>query len=271
MTTRNSRLAGAALTTASRSSWTGQVLAGPHVLPVKAYAAAVSSSPSLLHQVHQACGERIQYRKHCPVHGEVGEEKIAKAFCFAPSDQLELTVEELARLNCEDDKSVHIEHLIPGSKMDLALLSGRSLYLVPAHAAAATVYALLAQALGSTTWAIGRAIFSDRRQVVAIHVTGGRLLLHVLHCPQQRRACPPLGLSAVPTGRTAVRDFERPLVKLRRAFAWEAYGDEYQQRLAELVQEKVAARTTSETPTAGTRKKRQRTTKSRATSRARAA
>ena len=218
MTTRNSSSAGgdAALTTASRSSWSGQLLAGPHVLPVKAYAAAVTSTPALLHQVHQTCGERIQYRKHCPVHGEVKEEQVTKAFCFAPSDQLELTAEELARLVCEDDKTIRIEHLLPGSQMDLALLSGRSLYLIPAHAAAETVYTLLAQTLGTSTWAVGSAIFSDHRQAVAIHVTDRRLLLHVLHWPQQRRACPPFGQAAVPVGRAAVRDFERPLVKLRR-------------------------------------------------------
>src|SRR5690606_30857441 len=103
----------------------------------------------LLHQVHQGCGERIQYRKQCPIHGQVEEEEIAKAFSFAPSDQLELTAEELASLKPEDDKSIHIEHLIPGSKMDLALLSGRSLHLVPAHAAAAANYTLLVQTLGS--------------------------------------------------------------------------------------------------------------------------
>jgi DNA end-binding protein Ku len=269
MTTRNSSSAGAdaAVITASRSSWSGQMLVGPHVLLVKAYSAAVTSTPALLHQVHQTCGERIQYRKHCPVHGEVGEEQIAKAFCFAPSDQLELTADELARLGCEDDKSIRIEHLLPGSQLDLALLSGRSLHLVPTHAAAENNYSLLIQTLGTNTWAIGRAIFSDHRQPVAIHVTGGRLLLHVLHWPQQRRACPPFGQSMTPAGRAAVRDFERPLVKLRRAFSWEEYTDEYPPQLAALVQEKVATRTTPELVATGTRRAKQRSNKSPATSR----
>jgi non-homologous end joining protein Ku len=173
----------------------------------------------------------------------------------------------LACLGCEDDKTIRIEHLLLGSQLDLALLSGRSLYLVPAHAAAETIYTLLVQTLETSTWAIGSAIFSDHRQAVAIHVTGGHLLLHVLHWPQQRRACPPFGQSMVPAGRAAVRDFERPLVKLRRAFTWDEYVDEYQQRLTTLLQEKVAARTASELPIASTRKSKQRTTKSPTTSR----
>src|SRR5690242_6178598 len=79
---------GLAIMPASRASWTGQIAIGKLVVPVKAYAAVVNSTASSLHQVHARCGQSIQYRKTCPKHGEVTAEEIAKAYSYAPDDQV---------------------------------------------------------------------------------------------------------------------------------------------------------------------------------------
>jgi hypothetical protein len=79
---------------ASRASWCGQLKLGPLCVPVKAYAAIATPPEIPLRQLHAPCGERIEYRKCCPKHGEVPAEQIVK-YLYQP-DSTQVTEEELA-------------------------------------------------------------------------------------------------------------------------------------------------------------------------------
>ncbi len=227
----------------SRASWSGRLSIGSIAVPVKAYSAVVSKAGSALHQVHAGCGQHIEHRKTCPNHGEVANDQIVKAYSYGPGNDLMLTAPELARLASVDDETIRIDHLAPAAYVDLGLLSGRTLWLVPAHAPAVSDYALIVACLSrADNWAIGSVVFSERRQPVAIHAFDRRLMLHVLHWPAQRRSCPAFVQARDPLSGGEVRAFEKSLVKLRREFAWQEYTDESEQRLTELVREKLAAR-----------------------------
>src|SRR4051812_39856172 len=62
----------------SRSVWSGYVRFSLVSMPVKAYTAAVSGGGGApaLNQLHRDCNSRIQYKKNCPVHGEVSNDQI---------------------------------------------------------------------------------------------------------------------------------------------------------------------------------------------------
>jgi non-homologous end joining protein Ku len=116
-------------------------------LPVKAYAAIGSKTGSALHQIHAGCGQHIEHRKTCPNHGEVANDQIVKAYSYAPGDDLKLTAKDLSSLSSADDENIRVDHLAAAAYVDLALLSGRSLWLVPTHAPAASDYALVVECL----------------------------------------------------------------------------------------------------------------------------
>ena len=228
--------------TAGRASWSGPLIVGQHLVQVKAYAAAVAATSSL-HQVHAECGARIQHRKCCPHHGEILAGSIAKAYAIADNDNIVLDVQDLARLQPHYEKSIRVEHLIPADQLDLALLSGRTLHLVPAHPAADSAYAVVSGLfVRNCCWGIGRAVLSDEPQLFALHAVGARLVLHVLNWPQQLRSCPHFGQPAEAIDLKAVQSLDKSLTALRQPFSWDEYADEFEQRLTSLIQGKLEAR-----------------------------
>ena len=55
------------------ASWKGHLKISLVAIPVQAFTAAAGaeSSELALHQLHKSCKNRIQYKKFCPIHGEV--------------------------------------------------------------------------------------------------------------------------------------------------------------------------------------------------------
>ncbi len=228
--------------TTTRSSWSGTLKLGAISVPLKGYSAAVTQRDSPLHLVHAGCGSRIQQPRRCPKHGEIPAEQFVKAFEFAPDDDIVLTEEELNQLKSSDDKTIHIECMLSARQFDLFLLSGRTLNLIPAHAAAADAYQVIVAALArADEWGLGRLVMSDRQQLVGLRVVDQRLALHVLHWPAQWRACPAFETSKPP----ALADVERlsaSLTPLRKPFEWSDFQDDFDQKLTDLVSRKLAAR-----------------------------
>ncbi len=169
---------------ASRSSWSGVLKFGGIRVPVKGYSAAVAQRDSPLHLVHVGCGCRIQQPRRCPKHGEIASDQITKAFEFGPTQDVVLSEDELDQIKPVDNETIHVEHLLPAGRVDVSLLSGRTLNLIPDHLAAVEGYQLVVAALAQANeWAIGRIVMSDRWQPVGLHVVEQRLVLHVLHWP----------------------------------------------------------------------------------------
>jgi len=132
---------------ASRASWSGQLALGQTIVPVKAYSAVVTTPTNPLRQLHAGCGQPIEYRKCCGQHGAVPKESIVKGFAYTADDYVQLSDDDLAGLQADDDKTIHLERFFSPEQFDLSLLSGRSLHLVPAHQAAGQDYGLILQAL----------------------------------------------------------------------------------------------------------------------------
>jgi DNA end-binding protein Ku len=234
---------------ASRASWCGQLKLGTLYVPVKAYAAIATPPEIPLRQLHAACGERIEYRKCCPKHGEVPAEEIVKGYPYQPDQYVRLTEEELASLQPTDEKTIYLEHFLDPAIVDLVLFAGRTLYLAPANPAARRPFATVLQSLHrSGKWAVGRVVFSGKWQIVVIRPADEVLLVHTLYHPAQRR---PLVNSEGAEAEISQQDL-RPLLRLINTadgeIPWEDYQDDTERRLTELVETKVA---TMQKPRAG--------------------
>lgn len=240
---------------ASRSSWSGQIVVGSVTVPVKAYAAIASPSNSALHLIHRDCGQSIAQPRTCPMHGPVTTEDIAKAFQFAPGDDVVLSAADLDSLKPQENDQLRIEHLMPSLSFDLSLTNGRTLFLVPAHAAAAPEYGVVCSLLAKQDlWGIGRVVLNDRSQLLGVKVVQDVLVAFVLHWPQVRRGCPLF--DRTPVNPERLRQLVKETAQLRKSFSWDEYQDDYEPRLTELVRAKIAARAESTaTTTIKSRKK----------------
>ena len=227
---------------ASRASWCGQLKLGTLCVPVKAYAAIATPPEIPLRQLHALCGERIEYKKCCPKHGEVPAEEIIKGYPYQPDQYVQLTEEELAGLQPADEKTLHLEHFLDAALLDMVLLSGRSLYLAPANPPARRSFAMVHQAIRrSGKWAIGRVVFSGKWQIVAVRPVEHVLLMHTLYHPAQRRALLNPEGGDVEVSQQDLRPLLRIIDTADGEIPWADYQDDYERRLTDLVEAKVTA------------------------------
>jgi len=227
---------------ASRASWCGQLKLGALCVPVKAYPAIATPPEIPLRQLHAVCGQRIEYRKCCPEHGEVQAEEIVKGYPYQPDQYVRLNEEELASLQPTDEKTIYLEHFLDPENFDLILLAGRTLCLTSANPAARRPFATVLQSLQhSGKWAIGRVVFSGKWQIVLIRPADDVLLVHTLYHPAQRRAL----INGQGRETEVSQQDLRPLLRLIQSndgeIPWPDYQDDYERRLTELVEAKVAA------------------------------
>jgi Ku protein len=199
-----------------------------------------------LHQIHAGCGRRISLRKICPEHGTLESSDIRKAFAYSPDLLVEISDDEFAQLEPADDKTIVIERFFAPGLLDPTLFAGRSLFLAPANPAAQPAFNLLKAALDEKhAWALGRTVFSQKRQLVVVHSRSEMVLLHTLHDPALRRlpvTCQSRGGS--PSRKelqkltTAMDECDVPII-------WMDYCDDFHRQLAALVAAKVTAQSSS--------------------------
>ena len=229
-----------------RSSWSGLLRLSLVAVPVKAYPAIHSSTATHFNQLHVTCGRRIQYQKHCPVHGSVEATEIVRGYQYAPDQYVVLEPEELEKVRPAKDKALVLEQCIPAHEVDPAFFAGRSLYLLPDGLAAQHPYGVLADAFRQGgKWAIGRVVLSTNRQLVLIRPVGRLLVMDVLHYPAAVRAA--ANLEAELRGIAATTEESRLAGALidaaSRPLDWSQYRDVTAEELATLIEAKVAGRT----------------------------
>jgi DNA end-binding protein Ku len=212
-------------------------------VPVKAYPAGLSIQEAHLYQLHAGCGQRVRHEKHCPAHGRIDAGAVASGYAYTPGQYLVLGEAELSQLRPAKDQALVLEHFLDPAQLDPALLSGRTLYLLPDGPAAQHPYRVLAQAMRQHgRWGVGRVVLGGHRHVALVRPAGRVLACHVLHFPAHLRpgAAFEAELRDGPVGEDEAR-LAGLLVEAAspRALPWAAYRDDTADQLAALVEAKL--------------------------------
>src|SRR5438067_12967292 len=116
----------------ARPAWKGFLKLSLVSLPVKAYTVTASEGGQIrLNQLHAECHSRINYKKTCPIHGEVSNDQIVSGFEYSKGQYVIVDPEELDKLRTEDEKSINIQTFIAEDAVDPMYYSGKTYYLVP--------------------------------------------------------------------------------------------------------------------------------------------
>lgn len=219
-----------------RAIWSGEVSFGLVSVPIKLYSATKSHDVSL-HQVHDADGGRIRYQRRCEVCDKVIDFKnIDKAYEDGEKSVV-LTKDELSDLPADDSKEIAVEQFVPKDQIDSMVLD-KSYYLEPAGKNA-KAYVLLRRTLeAAERSAIVTFTLRSKTRLGVLRVRGDVIVLQGLRWADELRE-PEF---EIPNSRLSKKEQEMAsslVDTYSEDFEPERFGDEYQQQLQTLIEEKL--------------------------------
>jgi DNA end-binding protein Ku len=150
---------------------------------VKAYKAAGGGAGEIhFNQLHAECHSRIEYKKTCPVHGEVRNEEIVSGFEYSRGQYVVVNPDELDRLRTEDEKAITIGAFIAPDDLDPIYLTGKTYYLLPDAPVGQRPYAVLRQAMvEESRYAVAQVVLHGHEQTVLLRPMGKVLAMSILN------------------------------------------------------------------------------------------
>lgn len=221
-----------------RAIWTGSVAFGLVNVPVKLYSATTSHDVDL-HQVHDADGGRIRYKRTCEKCGKaIPYEHIDRAYDDG-TNTVVITSEDFDTLPAERNREIEVLEFVPSEQVD-PIRFDKSYFLEP-DARSVKAYVLLRRTLESTDrTAIVRFALRQRTRLGALRVHEDTLLLQGLLWDDEVRTAEFESLDDVPKVSAKELELAQAVVaQLEDDFTPAEYVDEYQVQLRELIDAKL--------------------------------
>lgn len=228
----------------ARPSWKGHLRLSLVTVPVKAFTASNSSSGEVrLNQLHNECNSRIQYKKTCPIHGEVSTAEIVSGYEYSKGQYVVIDPDELDQLRTKSDKAISISAFIHAEEIDPVYHSGRTYYLLPSEPIGQKPYSLIAQAMEEENQvAIGQVVISSREQLVMLRPMGRLLAMTLLSHEAKVKAPVDFEEELADVECTPEElDLTRSLVRglFDDDFQYGSYEDSYVTKLKQLIEARV--------------------------------
>ena len=242
-----------------RGSWTGHLRLSLVTVPVQAINAEGGKEGGVnLHQLHTECNSRIQYRKVCPIHGEVPNDEIVYGYEHADDQYVIVDKNDLRDGKKSRAKSISIDTFIAPEQLDPMYFEGGVYYLVPDGEIAEKPYAVLHQALvAEEQIGIGLGKFWGRERLVAIRAGHGMLWFQMLRFASQLREPKSITneFTLAPVSKEEVRLASKLIeASIDPKFSLASYEDLATQQLREQIEAKMDEDETVASPAAGNKK-----------------
>jgi DNA end-binding protein Ku len=197
-----------------------------------------------LNQLHAECHSRINYKKTCPVHGEIPNDQIISGYEYSKGQYVVVDPDELDKLRTPDEKAITIDVFLQPNALDATYFSGRSYYLVPDGPVGQKPYALLVQGMVELKRnAVAQVVMHGKDQLVLIRPVDGLLNMSILNYENQ--VTKPAAFEEEVT-KPQVEAEELKLAKTLieastpKQFDFSKYKDHYTEKLTQLIEKKVA-------------------------------
>jgi DNA end-binding protein Ku len=234
-------------------SWSGFIRLSLVSVPVKGYTALGSEKAAIsFNQLHAACHSRIQYKKTCPIHGEVPNDEIVKGYQYEPDHYAIIDPEEIDQLRSEADRSINVDKFVRLEQIDPVYFSGQTYYLVPDGRQGEKPYAVLQRAMSEDkVCGLAQVVITNREQLVLLRTVGRLLAASVLHYAAEIRSADSfednlgdgsVSAAEVKLAKTLIQTVREKEPKL------EEYEDLYNERLHALVEAKIAGKEIAAAP-----------------------
>jgi len=229
---------------AARPSWKGFIRLSLVSVPVEAYTASATSNEIHLRQLHRECNTPINYRKVCPIHGELQADDIVSGYEYAKGQFVIVDPNEMDQMRTEAEKSVLIDGFVEPGSVDPIYWSGKNYYLVPQGTAGARPYALLHRGMvDEERHAVAKVTMFGREHVVLLRPMNGLIVMsslsftNLVKQPDEfmdKIESPQISNEEIKLARTLIHASEIEKLDLTE------YKDHYAEKLHELIDAKVA-------------------------------
>jgi DNA end-binding protein Ku len=230
------------------SVWKGMITFGLVSIPIRLYVAA-RSKRTYLHQIHNACNTRLKQPLYCPTCDRiVDRSEVIKGYEYETGQYVLVDGEEIKKITPASEKTMEILTFLDQQDVDPIYFD--SSFLAIPDGGADKPYALLLKALKDTRkMGVAKVTMHQREYTIFIRARNNGLTLHTMYYQNEIAAVEGYGKNYDAKLKPEEVKLADQLVEtLSAPFKPEAYKDEFQERLNELIQAKLKGKTVAVAP-----------------------
>lgn len=225
----------------ARSIGTATISFGLVSIPTKLYTTNETSGDIHFNMLHDADGARLKQQYICTKCNEVVDrEHTVKGYEHAKGQYVVFTTEELKALDAVATQTIALEEFVPAAAVD-PLYVEKSYYLGP-DKGGERAYKLIRDAMLETDL-VGIASYSARgkQYIVCLRPFREGLILHQLRYAQEVKDWSEVPLPQLPELKPAELGLAKQIIQqiASETFAPEKYKDEVQERMMQLINQKI--------------------------------
>lgn len=226
-----------------RSIWNGTITFGLVAVPVKLYSATESKTVHF-NELHRRDEARIEHRRFCSKEDkEVDYDEVVKGYEVSAGEYIVLTKEEIAGADPSRGKVIELEDFVAAEEID-PVYYARTYYVGPGKDADAHYRVLLDALDRCDRVGIGRFVFHNKEQLVALRALDGVLGLHTMrfHDEVVSGGDVEIPSPAKKPGRREVQMAKSLVSALETRFDPEQHEDTFRDSVLDLIRQKASGK-----------------------------
>lgn len=208
-------------------------------IPIALYTATQDNDIGF-NQLHKTDHSRIRYKKTCAHCGkEVTSSDIVKGYEYEKDKYVIITDDDLEKIKTEKDKAIQILHFATLNQIS-PVFYNKSYHIVPVAGGEKALELLRRAMMETQQIAIGKSVLGTSESPLVLIPREDGMLLQTLMYADEIKAIPKF---QVPTVSDAELTMAKQLIGAMSApFEPEKYKDEYQEKLRDLIEQKIAGK-----------------------------
>src|SRR6266850_8562444 len=222
-----------------RAIWKGNISFALVSIPISLFSATRRNELSF-HYLHKKDMSPVSYKRFCDTEDtEVPWEEITKGYEYEKGQYIEITDEDLEKVDVELTKTIQIEEFVQEDEID-AVFFDKPYYLEP-QKGGERAYALMREALAqSKRVGIAKVVLKSREHLAAVKAVGDMITLNTMRFAHEIVDSSELKLPQKPEISKKEMDLAHTLIdSMADTFDPQKYKDEYYEKVMEVIQMKV--------------------------------
>ena len=209
-------------------------------IPVGLYKSTKEISVSF-NQLCKETHERVKYKKICPsCNKEVTNDDIIKGYEYEKGRYVTFTEDELEKIKTKKDKTIHIEHFAKMSDVD-EIYYDKNYYVVPEPGAEKACELLRQAMLSQKKVGIAKTVIGTTENLMVLYPAKDGIIAKTLFYQSEIQAVP-VAVAKAEASQPEVEMAITMIDSMTAPFDPGIYHDEYQERLRQAIESKIAGK-----------------------------